>query len=140
MIITLCGSARFEPQYHYWNERLTLQGHTVFSLSVFPSWKGRKDWYDEKVKLGLDAAHLRKIALSDAVVIITDTASYVDESTLREIDFAFNYHKMVFVTRETSSGPTLERVQTKSAIVRPHGQSSFAAGPASSAGRTSDLR
>lgn len=137
MIITLCGSARFEAQYHYWNKRLTLEGHTVFSLSVFPS---TKDWYDEKVKLDLDAAHLRKIALSDAVVIITDTTSYVGESTLREMDFAFNYYKMVFVTRETSSGPTLERVQTKSAIVRPHGQSSFAAGPASSAGRTRSTR
>lgn len=55
MIITLCGSARFEQDFHEWNERLTLAGHCVFSLAVFPSIKGgEKNWYTDEVKQTLD--------------------------------------------------------------------------------------
>ena len=71
VIVTLCGSARFEELYHYWNERLTLAGYTVFSLAVFPSQKpAGKSWYTEEQKQELDAAHMRKIAASDAVFVI----------------------------------------------------------------------
>ena len=40
LTITLCGSARFEAEFHKWNKALTLSGHTVFSLGCFPSIEG----------------------------------------------------------------------------------------------------
>ena len=83
MIVTLCGSARFEELFHEYNERLTLAGHTVFSLAVFPSYKGKKDWYTGEQKRLLDRAHKQKIDLSDAVVIL-DKGHYVGSSTLNE--------------------------------------------------------
>jgi hypothetical protein len=88
MIITLCGSARFERLFKAWNEALTLGGHTVFDLSVYPSEKaGVKQWYNDVEKIQLDAAHLAKIAASDAIVVI-NRYGYIGESTLREVMFA----------------------------------------------------
>jgi len=104
MIITLCGSARFEAAWHYWNERLTLEGHIVISLAVFPSWKGRKDWYDAATKLKLDAAHIRKIGVSDAVLVIVGehppSGRYIGESTAREIAYAEAMNKRVLYSDE----------------------------------------
>jgi hypothetical protein len=37
MIITLCGSARFEETFKQVNEDLSLNGHIVLSLAVYPS-------------------------------------------------------------------------------------------------------
>lgn len=88
MIITLCGSARFEPWFVAWNEILTIAGHTVFSLSVFPSQKpAGKDWYTPTEKVELDRAHFRKIDASEAAFFINPWA-YMGESTVREWDYA----------------------------------------------------
>ena len=95
MIVTLCGSARFEQLFHEYNEKLTLAGHTVFSLAVFPSYKGKKDWYTDEQKVRLDEAHKAKIDLSDAVVILNE-AGYVGESTLSEQVYAIEQNKQVF--------------------------------------------
>lgn len=96
MIITLCGSARFNSLFRSWDEKLTLEGHTVFNLSVDPRDKeGVKDWYDERTKMLLDLAHLRKILYSDAIVVINKDG-YVGESTSREIAWAKTLGKQVF--------------------------------------------
>lgn len=110
MVITLCGSARFEDAWHFWNERLTLDGHTVFSLSVFPSRKGHKDWYDAATKAALDAAHIRKIDASDAIFVVCGevgtSGRYLGESTTREIAHAEHAGKSIYYSdlyRGTSS-------------------------------------
>jgi len=95
MIVTLCGSLRFEEQFRQWDERLTLVGHTVFTVSVYPSFKGQKLWYDEATKAKLDAAHKRKIDVSDAILVIGD---YIGESTASEIQHARNAGKTVYYT------------------------------------------
>jgi hypothetical protein len=104
MIITLCGSARFEEAWHYWNERLTLDGHTVFSLPVFPSNKPSREWYDDDTKAKLDAAHLRKIDASEAVFVVSGPLSrhdrYIGASTTREIAHAEEAGKSVFYADE----------------------------------------
>lgn len=103
MIITLCGSARFEDEFHAWNEHLTLRGHTVFSLAVFPSTKGKKDWYDAATKITLDTAHLRKIDASEAIFVIVGPEGeprYVGESTAREIKHATLTGKLVYYSDE----------------------------------------
>ena len=62
MIITLCGSARFEAWYHMWNEALSLAGHRVFGLASYPSMhEGEKSWYTPEQKVTLDMVHKQKI-------------------------------------------------------------------------------
>lgn len=96
MIITLCGSARFEQQFHEANEALTLAGYSVFSLAVFPSTKqGNKSWYTVEQKRMLDHVHKEKIAASDAIYVI-DVDWYVGESTQSEIAYAQELCKHIF--------------------------------------------
>ena len=97
MKITLCGSARFEDEFHKWNEALTLSGHIVYSLAVYPSTKrGVKNWYNKTQKDALDKAHLGKIDNSDAIVVI-NTGGYIGESTSREMRHA-SVSKIVYYT------------------------------------------
>lgn len=88
MKITICGSLRYEKEIQEWHERLSLAGHTVYSMIALPSQKGGvKDWYTDKEKMVLDLLHLSKIEESDAVFIVT-TDNYIGESTNREITWA----------------------------------------------------
>ena len=87
MNITLCGSARFEELWHRLNKELTLCGHVVYSLAVFPSYMNGREWYDEEQKVLLDDVHKKKIENSDAIVIINKDG-YLGESTISEIRFA----------------------------------------------------
>lgn len=88
MKIALCGSAKFEKEFHDWDEALTLAGHVVYGLAVYPSSKGnKKDWYSESAKQTLDLCHLAKIEESDAVVVI-NVGGYLGESTHREVEWA----------------------------------------------------
>ena len=94
MKITLCGSARFEKEFKEANEELTLKGHTVYSLAIYPSDKhGEKNWYTESQKVLLDLAHLRKIMESDAIHIVGD--GYIGFSTAREIMWAYSLNKLI---------------------------------------------
>jgi hypothetical protein len=95
MIITLCGSARFESHFHLWNKLLTLGGHTVFSLAAYPSIESGKDWYDESTKKLLDAAHFRKIDASEGILVLNRLA-YIGDSTLREIMYARRTGKTLY--------------------------------------------
>lgn len=88
MIITLCGSARFEQDFKNWNTKLGLQGHSVFSLSAYPSDQpAGKDWYTEEQKIMLDLVHLNKIRVSDLVLVL-NRDNYVGSSTAREVKWA----------------------------------------------------
>lgn len=104
MIITLCGSARFEKLFHLWNEILTMSGHTVYGLAVYPSTKkGKKSWYTAEEKKRLDAAHFRKIDASDAIFVLNHFA-YLGESTLAEIKYAENAGKTVYFLESWGKG------------------------------------
>jgi hypothetical protein len=87
MIVTLCGSARFEDHFKTWNEALTMAGHTVFTLTRYASEKGRKNWYSEAEKQALDEAHKRKINASEAVLVL-NVFGYMGPSTLSEVEHA----------------------------------------------------
>lgn len=96
MKIALCGSARFETEFKKWNRRLSLAGHVVYSLAVYPSDVGGKDWYTPQQKLMLDEVHRKKIEESDGIVVVGD--GYVGESTIREIVHAVKLEKKLFAT------------------------------------------
>lgn len=104
MIITLCGSARFERLFKAWNEALTMAGHTVFTLTAYPSDKaGVKQWYTDEQKAALDAAHLRKIDASDAIFVLNKHA-YIGESTLREVDHARRLRRTIYFLESWGQG------------------------------------
>lgn len=96
MKLTLCGSAKFEDLYHEWNEKLTMAGHVVYSLAVFPSRKnGEQVWYTDEEKEKLDLAHLAKIENSEAIVVINKDG-YVGYSTRREMRWARLLEKDIY--------------------------------------------
>lgn len=95
MKITLCGSARFESEYHQWNKLLGLAGHISYGLMTYPSVEGSKSWYTDDQKETLDLAHLAKIEESDAIVVI-NIGGYIGESTRREIKWAAMRRKLIY--------------------------------------------
>lgn len=97
MILTLCGSARFEPYWHEANKQLGLAGHICFALMTYPSIEGSKSWYTDAQKWTLDLAHLAKIEESDGVVML-NIEGYLGESSLRELEWARMRNKMIFWT------------------------------------------
>lgn len=104
MIITLCGSTRFEAWFHIWNEMLSLAGHQVFSLASFPSLhRGKKEWYTEEEKAILDYGHKVKIELSDAIMVL-NVFAYIGESTMKEIEHAQQHNKSIFALESWGHG------------------------------------
>lgn len=104
MKITLCGSARFESHFKIWNEVLSLAGHTVYSLAVYPSDKrGIKVWYTDEEKETLDRVHKQKIENSDAAFIL-NVFGYVGPSTLSEIEFAVKHQKQLYAIESWGKG------------------------------------
>lgn len=96
MKLTLCGSAKFEETFHMWNEKLTLAGHIVYGLAVYPSSKkGDKNWYSEAQKTTLDLAHFAKISNSEGIVVL-NVDGYIGDSTRREIEWARMNAKRIF--------------------------------------------
>lgn len=127
MKLTICGSARFEKDWHFVNEKLTLAGHTVYSLAVFPSNKtvidsatlqvqeGAHEWYSDHEKEMLDLIHLNKIANSDAIFVL-DVDSYIGASTKREINWATILCKDVFFYSVNPLTETLSLITTNPGI------------------------
>lgn len=95
MKITLCGSARFEEKFKEMNRRLSLAGHVVYSLAVYPSdMDGKKEWYTKEQKEIIDYVHRLKIDNSDAIYIIAP-GGYIGESTKNEIEYARKNNKII---------------------------------------------
>ena len=104
MIITLCGSARFEPWFHLWNRCLSLAGHVVIGLSSYPALhKGQKNWYTPEDKEILDGVHKRKIDIAEAVLFLNPFA-YLGESTLGEFEYAKAAGKRIFFLESWGEG------------------------------------
>lgn len=100
MRIALCGSTRFKDQFQEWNHKLAVNGHTVYSLSLFgreQSDHGKEGniTITEKEKVTLDLVHLDKILNSDAIVVI-NIQGYTGFSTKREIEWARMQRKSVY--------------------------------------------
>ncbi|MBK7819655.1 MAG: hypothetical protein IPJ61_00915 [Tessaracoccus sp.] len=90
-IVCICGSTRFRDEMADANRRLTLAGAIVLAPAVF---QHRGDIITDEQKAGLDALHLRKIDLADAVLVV-DPGGYVGDSTSREVAYAHSQGKPV---------------------------------------------
>ncbi len=113
MIITLCGSARFEEWFHAWNEALGLAGHAAFGLSAYPSrHDGAKNWHDDAIKKTLDEVHMQKLAVSDATLVL-NVFGYIGKSTMNEIEMSRKLLKPVFFLESWGAGKGISSNHTK---------------------------
>ena len=100
LIITLSGSTRFFNEISHALKELTLEGFTVLSTPIFSQFdKNDQDLIDDpKYKNNalnvLMKVHLRKIRMSDIVVVINKD-NYIGKSVQQEIKYAMNHHKTI---------------------------------------------
>lgn len=96
-VICLCGSTRFIDQFAVATWVLELRGHIVLGCTLLPAWYCQvRDHFAEilGVKVQRDDHHLRKIDLSDDVLVL-DIGGYIGESTRNEIAYATAHGKPV---------------------------------------------
>jgi len=104
MVITLCGSSRFEPWFHMWNEALGLSGHASFGLSFYSSYHKLNDLpYTSKEMKLFDKAHIKKIEASDAILIL-NVFAYIGESTKNSFILASDLGKKVYFLESWGEG------------------------------------
>ncbi len=104
VIVTLCGSGRFEPWFHMWIEALGHAGHPAFGLSSYPSMNGGvKDHHEPERKVALDKLHFAKIAASDAILVL-NVMAYIGESTMNELREAERLGKRIFMLESWGKG------------------------------------
>ena len=80
-----------------------MAGHTVFTLTRYPSEKGAKLWYTDAQKLALDEAHKRKINASEAVLVL-NVFGYMGPSTLGEVEHAKARGKKLYALESWGKG------------------------------------
>ena len=96
MVVTMIGSARFEPWFRIWNEALTRAGHNVFGPSAKPCAAAKV--------IGPSAGvSTLQIAASDAVLVL-NVFAYVGETTLQEIAEAHRLGKRVYTLESWGVG------------------------------------
>jgi hypothetical protein len=90
MVVTLCGSTRFQPAFEEANYLMTMAGRIVLSVGFYPQGRGE---HGETLgctateKIALDVLHKQKIDVSDEVFVL-NVGGYIGESTRSEIDHA----------------------------------------------------
>ncbi len=85
-IVCICGSTRFAAEMNAANRELTFAGVIVLA----PGFSLRVDEHEsitDEQKASLDTLHLRKIDLSDRVLVV-NPGGYIGESTRGEIAYA----------------------------------------------------
>lgn len=95
MILCLCGSTRFAATFNDVATAETLAGRIVLRPEVV-TYDATRDpqLVNRAEKLALDDLHLRKIEISDRVMVI-NVDGYVGESTRREIEHALRLGKPI---------------------------------------------
>jgi len=98
-IVCLCGSTRFSQAFRDANLQETLAGRIVLSIGC--DMRADTDVFAEMteqertaIKARLDELHLRKIDLSDEVLIL-NCGGYIGESTRRELEYARSLGKCI---------------------------------------------
>jgi len=98
-IICLCGSTRFTDLMLIKQWELTKKGYIVLSWCALPDsyFQGEDKTHvgdQEGVKDIVDEVHLRKIDLSDEVLIL-NVGGYIGESTQKELEYAKKQKKII---------------------------------------------
>lgn len=98
-VVCLCGSTRFWREYQEAQRSETLAGRIVLTVGFFVhapegEAEGEQVNIPSQVKARLDQLHLRKIDLSDEILVLNRN-NYVGESTRNEIQYAEKTGKLV---------------------------------------------
>lgn len=93
-IVCLCGSTRFAEAWKTATRELSLAGKIVLSVGVMLHAGDEPIRDDGPEKRGLDELHLRKIDLSDSVLVL-NVGGYIGESTRREVGYAESIEKPI---------------------------------------------
>src|SRR5260370_14378500 len=92
-IVCLCGSTKFSKAFRDANLRETLKGKIVLSIGC--EWHSDQSLgLSEQDKQMLDELHLKKIDLSDEILIL-NVGGYIGESTCKEIAYAWMHEKKI---------------------------------------------
>jgi len=114
VLVTLCGSTRFESEFIKAQRQLSVAGIAFFSLAVLPQNRTPgEDWSDLSYdKIMADIMYFDRIIRSDAILLLGD--GYIGFSTAREILWADVQGKGVAAHRAgTDWAPTLSRLKIK---------------------------
>ena len=87
-IVCLCGSTKFKEEFVAANKEESLKGNIVLTVCSF-TYADKEKLSDED-KNFLDKLHLRKIDVSDEVIIL-NVGGYIGHSTGIELAYA-RYH------------------------------------------------
>lgn len=90
-IITLCGSLKFKKEMMIVAEKMALEGNCIIS-PVYPVLENCKRT-DQQLKK-LKESHLKKIELSDAILVV-NVNNYIGDSTKLEIEYAKKLKKEI---------------------------------------------
>lgn len=103
MIITLCGSTKFEQSFIDAQRELSRRGILCFSLAVLPQHRQpNENWSDDGLdKILADLLYFQRIQNSDAILVLGD--GYVGFSTAREILWAQIQGKRIYGQRPGES-------------------------------------
>lgn len=91
MIVTICGSTKFKDEILLTAKQLTFEGLIVLLPLVYAH---SGDSLTEKEKINLDKLHMKKIDMSELIIVVT-VDGYFGESTKNEIIYALKNNKMV---------------------------------------------
>lgn len=83
-IITLCGSLKFQKEMMEIAEKVALEGNCILT-PVYPVLDNIERTEEQVLKL--KEAHLKRIELSDAILVV-NINNYIGKSTTLEIEYA----------------------------------------------------
>lgn len=99
-VVTLCGSTKFYDEAVECNKVLTCKGWVVLMSGLWLH-SIHKDFDISPIDLEkVKQLHLKKIYMSDAVVVVSGKSGYIGDSTKREIEFTKKFHIPIFYYRE----------------------------------------
>lgn len=88
-VVCLCGSSRFVAEMAILAWELEKEGRIVLSLHLLPKWYTEAADHQAEVEgiaEAMDELHLRKIDISDRVLVV-NIDGYIGDSTTREIAY-----------------------------------------------------
>jgi galactitol-specific phosphotransferase system IIB component len=121
-VVAICGSTRFWDEMAAANRYMTAQGKIVLAPGCNmkipdPLWADPEQ--AEALKIRLDALHQAKIRMADEVLVVSDASSYVGESTIREVDYAY---RLGLPVRYWRGGPPKDATMEDDSTNTPEGE------------------